>query len=226
MNLRSFFGTILLLMAFFSLSAQTTYFVSNQGNDNNNGLSWATAKATINGAMALITSTNDDSVFVAAGTYPACTVKSGTHVFGGFAGTEAHLNERQPLTYGIAADSSCSRIDAQQNSNYAVLIDGYFYYNNSYHCGRNTLDGFYVTGGTSYGVYDLANNTHSISNCTITGNASGLYLTLAYNNTYYSSTFQISDCKIIGNTTYGGVQMYNEPVRWHEVQHVCLFYNQ
>lgn len=191
------------------LPAQTTYFVSNQGNDNNNGLSWATAKATINGAMALITSTNDDSVFVAAGTYPACTIKSGTHVYGGFAGTEAHLYERQPLTYGIAADSSCSRIDAQQSSNYAVLIDGYYYYNSSYHCGRNTLDGFYVTGGTSYGVYDLANNTHTISNCTMTGNASGLYLTLAYNNTYYSSTFQVSDCKIIGNTTYGGVQMYN-----------------
>lgn len=191
------------------LPAQNTYFVSNQGNDNNNGLSWATAKATINGAMALITSTNDDSVFVAVGTYPACTVKSGTHVYGGFAGTEAHLYERQPLTYGIAADSSCSRIDAQQNSNYAVLIDGYYYYNSSYHCGRNTLDGFYVTGGSSYGVYDLANNTHTISNCTMTGNASGLYLTLAYSNTYYSSTFQVSDCKIIGNTTYGGVQMYN-----------------
>ena len=124
------------------LPAQTTYFVSNQGNDNNNGLSWATAKATINGAMALITSTNDDSVFVAAGTYPACTIKSGTHVYGGFAGTEAHLYERQPLTYGIATDSSCSRIDAQQSSNYAVLIDGYYYYNSSYHCGRNTSTAF------------------------------------------------------------------------------------
>ena len=209
MNLRSFFGTILLLVAFSALSAQTTYFVSNQGDDNNNGLSWATAKATINGAMALITSSNDDSVFVAVGSYPACTVKSGTHVYGGFAGTEAHLYERQPLTYGITADSSCSRIDAQQNSSYAVQINSYFYYNNSYHCGRNTLDGFYVTGGTSYGVYDLANNTHAISNCTMTGNACGLYLTLTYNNTYYSSTFQVSDCKIIGNTTYGGVQMYN-----------------
>ena len=100
------------VMLFFGLlEAQTTYFVSNQGDDNNNGLSWATAKATINGAMALITSPNDDSVFVAAGTYPACTVKNGTHVYGGFAGTETHLYQRQPLTYGIAPDSSCSIID-------------------------------------------------------------------------------------------------------------------
>ena len=94
------------VMLFFGLlEAQTTYFVSNQGDDNNNGLSWATAKATINGAMALITSPNDDSVFVAAGTYPACTIKNGTHVYGGFAGTEAYLYERQPLTYGIAPSS-------------------------------------------------------------------------------------------------------------------------
>ena len=111
------------------LSAQNTYYVSNQGNDNNNGLSWATAKATINGAMALITAPNNDSVFVAVGTYPACTVKSSTHVYGGFAGTESHLYERQPLTYGIAADSSCSVIDAQHNSNYAVKINGYMYSN-------------------------------------------------------------------------------------------------
>ena len=207
---RGFFSLLwLCMMTVTMLSAQTTYFVSNSGNDSNNGLSWATAKATINGAMALITSPNDDSVFVAVGTYPACTVKSGTHVYGGFAGTEAHLCDRQPLTFGIAADSSCSRIDAQQNSSYTVQINGYFYYNNSYNCWRNTLDGFYVTGGTSYGVHDAANITHTISNCTMTGNACGLYLTLAYNNTYYSSTFQVSDCKIMGNTTYGGVQMYN-----------------
>ncbi len=202
-----FFWTFLLWSA--CLSAQTTYFVSNSGDDSNNGLSWATAKATINGAMALITSPNNDSVFVAVGTYPACTVKSSTHVYGGFAGTESHLYERQPLTYGIASDSSCSVINAQHNSNYAVSINGYMYYNNAYNCRPVDFDGFYVTGGNQYGVYSEANNTYTISNCTMTGNACGLYLTLASNNTYYSSTFQVSDCKIIGNTTYGGVQMYN-----------------
>lgn len=198
------------VMLFFGLlEAQTTYFVSNSGNDSNNGLSWATAKATINGAMALITSPNNDSVFVAVGTYPACTVKSSTHVYGGFAGTESHLYERQPLTYGIAADSSCSIIDAQHNSNYAVSINGYMYYNNTYHCRPVDFDGFYVTGGDQYGVYSEANNTYTISNCTMTGNACGLYLRISYSNSYYSSTYQVSDCKINGNTTNGGVVMYN-----------------
>ena len=130
-----------------SLSAQTTYFVSNQGDDSNNGLSWATAKATINGAMPLITQPNNDSVFVAVGTYPACTVKSSTHVYGGFAGTESHLYQRQPLTYGIAADSSCSVIDAQHNSNNAVTINGYMYYNNAYNCRPVDFDGFLSADG-------------------------------------------------------------------------------
>ena len=209
MKKKHFWFVLLCLFQATTISAQTTYFVSNSGNDSNNGLSWATAKATINGAMALITSPNDDSVFVAAGTYPACTIKNGTHVYGGFAGTEAYLYERQPLSYGIASDSSCSIIDAQHNSNYAVQINSYFSYNGTYHCRPVDFDGFYVTGGNQYGIRDVANNTHTISNCTMTDNACGMYLGMEYSNSYYSSTFQVSDCNINGNTTNGGVQMYN-----------------
>ena len=205
---KHFWFVLLCLFLATTISAQTTYFVSNSGNDSNNGLSWATAKAPINGAMELITSPYDDSVFVATGTYPACSIKNGTHVYGGFAGTEAYLYERQPLTYGIASDSSCSIIDAQHNSNYAVQINSYFSYNGIYHCRPVDFDGFYVTGGDQYGVYSEANNTYTISNCTMTGNACGLYLGIS-SNSYYSSTYQVSNCKINGNTTNGGVVMYN-----------------
>ena len=208
MKKKHFWFVLLCLFQATTISAQTTYFVSNSGNDSNNGLSWATAKAPINGAMELITSPYDDSVFVATGTYPACSIKNGTHVYGGFAGTEAYLYERQPLTYGIASDSSCSIIDAQHNSNYAVQINSYFSYNGIYHCRPVDFDGFYVTGGDQYGVYSEANNTYTISNCTMTGNACGLYLGIS-SNSYYSSTYQVSNCKINGNTTNGGVVMYN-----------------
>lgn len=202
--------TLVLTVIFgLTISAQTTYFVSNNGDDSNNGLSWATAKATINGAMALITSPNNDSVFVAVGTYPACTIKNSTHVYGGFAGTESHLYERQPLTYGIAADSSCSVINAQHSTNYAVKINGYITYNNSYNCWGVDFDGFYMTGGNQYGVYSEANSTYTISNCTMTDNACGLYLGMSYSNSYYQATFKVSDCMIKGNTTNGGVYMYS-----------------
>ena len=206
---KHFWFVLLCLFQATTISAQTTYFVSNSGNDSNNGLSWATAKATINGAMALITSPNDDSVFVSVGTYPACTIKNSTHVYGGFAGTESHLYERQSLSYGIAADSSCTIIDAQHDNNYAVQINSYFHYNGSYHCRENTFDGFYVTGGNQYGIRDEANNTHTISNCTMTGNACGLYLGMSYSNSYYNAAFQVSDCKINDNISSGGVRMYS-----------------
>ena len=94
------------VMLFFGLlEAQTTYFVSNQGDDNNNGLSWATAKATINGAMALITSPNEDSVFVAAGTYPP-TVPAPSSMPSTTAITLSKSTVTFPITAPIIADPS------------------------------------------------------------------------------------------------------------------------
>ena len=192
--------------------AQTTYYVSNSGNDSNDGLSWATAKATINGAMGLITAPNNDSVFVAVGTYPACTIQNGTHVYGGFVGTESHLYERQPLTYGISADNTCTVIDANNSSSNAVVINRYLYYNSTYYKRRTDFDGFFVTGATQYGIKSEANATHNISNCTITANACGMYMSLPSSSSTSSSgscTFLVTGCKISQNTSSGGVYMNN-----------------
>ncbi len=62
----------LILVVFFflfiqNLFAQTTYFVKTDGNDANNGLSWATAKASIQGAYDA--SSPDDVILVKYGTY-------------------------------------------------------------------------------------------------------------------------------------------------------------
>jgi hypothetical protein len=186
--------------------------VSNNGNDSNDGLSWATAKATINGAMELITSPNNDSVFVAVGTYPACTIQNGTHVYGGFAGTETYLYERQSLTYGLAADNTCTTIDAQNSSSNAVVINRYMYYNSTYYKRRTDFDGFFITGATQYGIKSEANATHNISNCTITANACGMYMSLPSSSSTSSSgacTFLVTGCKISQNTSSGGVYMIN-----------------
>lgn len=42
--MKSIFTSIFVLLFSIILSAQTTYFVSNQGDDSNDGLTWATAK--------------------------------------------------------------------------------------------------------------------------------------------------------------------------------------
>lgn len=54
-------------MAFAASAAD--YYVSTTGNDANDGLAWATAKASIAGAYALASDSTADTIHVADGTY-------------------------------------------------------------------------------------------------------------------------------------------------------------
>ncbi len=86
----------------------TIYYVrpAPVGNDSNSGLAWNTAFATLQKALA--TATTGDQIWVAAGTYypdegpsqtnddPTSTfsLKNGVAIYGGFAGGEANLGDR------------------------------------------------------------------------------------------------------------------------------------
>ena len=64
-------------------ASATIYYVSPSGNDNNNGTSWSSAKATI--SAAITASKSGDEVRVAAGTYnEAITGKNGVSIHGGY----------------------------------------------------------------------------------------------------------------------------------------------
>ena len=67
-----------------SLSAlATNRYVATNGDDANDGLSWATAKLTITAAISA--SSAGDNVMIAAGTYPeAISIKDGVNVLGGY----------------------------------------------------------------------------------------------------------------------------------------------
>jgi hypothetical protein len=68
-------------------------FVRPSGNDASAGMSWVLAKRSITNAMA--TAATGDQIWVAAGTYfERVTVKDGVALYGGFAGTEATLDQR------------------------------------------------------------------------------------------------------------------------------------
>ena len=70
-----------------------TIYVSTAGNDANDGLTWATAKKTVQAGLNAAVS--GDQVWVAAGTYVQCiTLKAGVALYGGFAGTETDLSQR------------------------------------------------------------------------------------------------------------------------------------
>ena len=65
------------LLAFAAIAATAfaasaaDYYVSTTGNDANDGLTWATAKASIAGAYALASDSTADTIHVADGTYNA-----------------------------------------------------------------------------------------------------------------------------------------------------------
>lgn len=109
MNLRRKFFIFTVLPLFFSLNAQTVYYVSPKGNDGNDGKSWATAKREVQSAIDA--AATGDQVWVASGIYyptrfisglendergKAFILAGGIGLFGGFAGTETDLSQRAP----------------------------------------------------------------------------------------------------------------------------------
>jgi len=81
----------------FTVNEARIVYVSPQGNDANNGLSWATAKRTVQAAINAATPAGSfgAQVWVKAGVYnERITLRSQVHVFGGFAGNETSRSQR------------------------------------------------------------------------------------------------------------------------------------
>lgn len=90
------------------------YVRSENGDDNNDGLSWSSAKKTITAALNTA-STATEAIWVAAGTYnERVTMKDGVNVLGGFAKTGNPDNKLD----GVNRDIS------NANSNFMTVIDG------------------------------------------------------------------------------------------------------
>lgn len=144
-------------------------YVRTNGSDANDGSTWANAKQTI-ATATVVTAGPAGEIWVAKGTYTDnVSVPNGVTIYGGFAGTESALSERdfranptivQSLGLGAVFD---------------VTAAG---------SGPDTgVDGFAITGGTGYpvtgplgvphteggGIYVNAANP-IIQNCTLTGN--------------------------------------------------------
>lgn len=91
----------------------TTYFVRTNGNDNNDGLSWATAFATIDHALKVASS--GQSVWVAKGVYKEnLTMIDGVNVYGGF------------KSYGNPGMREGERDISNLDSTYQTIIDGQY----------------------------------------------------------------------------------------------------
>jgi parallel beta-helix repeat protein len=129
------------------------WYVSPAGSDLADGLTWSTAKGTVNGA--LFASQGGDEVWVAKGTYvETVRIPNGVGLYGGFGGSEADRSERNAITNPTVLDGGGG------SANVVALVFS-----------NNIVDSFTLRNG-GYGVY-LRTGTHTISNDTISGNSFG-----------------------------------------------------
>ncbi len=107
------------------------------------GLSWDDALGEINQAVTLASTTgNRHDIWVAKGTYlgdtslvSAISLSAGVSLYGGFAGTESSLDERNPKTNVTIIDGKYKRRCIIQNYDFAdslaVVVDGFTIQNGS-----------------------------------------------------------------------------------------------
>lgn len=129
--------------------------VSSDGDDANEGATWAAPKQTVQAAINTAGLAGGE-VWVKAGMYPEpITLPALVHLYGGFAGTEIARDQRD-------FRANVTVLDGQRASD-AVTAQGIGH-------GLGTIDGFTIRNGSGSGIYCNAASP-TIANNTITGNA-------------------------------------------------------
>src|SRR5262249_8899599 len=119
-----------------SASAGTLYVDASLGSGANNGSSWADPFRGADGVQnALTAAVSGDQVWVAQGTYlPSITgnraiafaLKTGVAIYGGFAGGETNLSQRDPVAHVTILSGDLNGDDASNllNDNSYHVVDG------------------------------------------------------------------------------------------------------
>ena len=165
------------------------------------GLSWDDALGEINQAVTLASTTgNRHEIWVAKGTYlgdtslvSAISLSAGVSLYGGFAGTESSLDERDENTNVTIIDGRYKRRCIIQNYDFAdslaIVVDGF------------TIQNGYLQSNSGVNVKSKKNTT--FNNCIFRNARSG-------NEGVYAEKSTFRNCKFIENKIqdlkiYGGV---------------------
>jgi hypothetical protein len=183
-----------------------TYYVATSadgGNDDNDGLSWETAKASIQGAYALASDSVDDTILVTNGTY---TLSAG--LFFDKPCTVSSVNGAGSTTiYSAGAFNSCTISNAAARlCGFTLLSD---YTSRAYIpvvIDAGTMDSCVVTNFfTTKEVLLCVNNrnSHNVANCVITGcKYNGTQRMISPNNA------TLLNCSFVNNILAKGYLMY------------------
>jgi parallel beta-helix repeat protein len=172
-----------------------TIFISTSGNDANDGQSWVTAKKTVQAGLNAAVA--GDQVWVAAGTYvERITLKNQVAVYGGFAGGETDLAQRDWAANATTLDGNNVGpvVTAPAGTTVTTRIDGFTIRNGA---------GAYTNGN---GV-SCTSSSVTISHNTITGNRTSGYGGAIYSD--FASAPTIANNTISGNTADFGGGIYS-----------------
>ncbi len=206
----------------------TIYYVdATKANNTGSGTSWATAKKDIQNAIDIASS--GDQIWIKAGTYYPTVdlfnsaspsdprdktffVKNGISLFGGFAGTEASLSERNIPNNQTILSGDIGTIGSSSDNCYHVISA----INNSV---ASTFDGLIITDGTT-----TATSSSVTANSTAVNRnrGAGIMITHASLN---SVTYIIKNCVIKnhlgGNGNGASANVFNTSLSVEN----CIFMN-
>ncbi len=137
------------------VSAQTRYYVNHAATGANSGLSWADAFNDLQQALAI--AQDGDEIWVAQGTYKPTLddnraayfeVPSGVRLYGGFAGTETQLEQRDWTAFPTALDGDIGIPGDTSDNAYTVVFM-------PYSDEGTLLDGFIIRNGNANGHWSV-----------------------------------------------------------------------
>lgn len=232
--------TLLFLLSFSSYFATAQVYVNSAATGMNNGTSWANAYQSLSAAMKA-TTTVGTQIWVAKGTYKPDTtaglpMSPGVQLYGGFAGTETTLSQRNPVTNvtilsgdlgsnDVAGNFTTNRTD---NALHVIWLRG------ADTTSRAIIDGFAVRGGQTKatnattpdvgrggGILAMAKVT--IQNCVFADNGGFNGAAIAASGAG-ASGMMVRSCTFDGNFTGERSLVYYQGLRNGEIRR-CTFNN-
>lgn len=204
---------LVLLCAFFNANA-TVYYVNKNATGANNGANWTNAFTTID--LAFSNAIVGDQVWVAVGVYkPATnartatfTIPNGVEVYGGFAGTETLISQRDLTVNTTTLNGDIGTTGIQTDNCYSVVT-----FNNASNLTK--FDGFkiinaYNNQSSTYGgAIRNINGEPTISNCEFLANYAFNGASVG-SSTGGAQTMTLVNCKMrSNNAVYGGAVYAN-----------------
>ena len=182
------------LFGFAFVAEGKVVYVAKTGKDANNGLAWSTAKLTVQAGLNAAAA--NDQVWVAAGTYvEKITLKADVALYGGFAGNETDLTQRNWAVNKAILDGNAwgTVVTSPSGAGALTRIDGLTIQNGRSVQGDTPNSGFGGGICCSSSSPTIANNTIVNNRASVRGG--GIYCT--------SSSSIVINNTIAGNSAYG-----------------------